>query len=240
MLHLSHRPAAYRNLNIERETAMTITITREKTCRMAQELADLIEDTPAAAVDLAVQDHLADKRMYRDRAILRREERALATEEIYARQDAITKRHIKESPPDPFERERKRGRAPWEGTDRPKRCLPHLSDLPDPRSYPKHNKNFTMPLAITDEETCRLAQELADFLGETPDAAVHVAIRGRLPGEWLARPYEERSRAHAAIPPEIHQAKIHAIIKRFNKNRPPGPSAVEISDDLYDEYGAPK
>ena len=219
---------------------MTITITHEKTCRMAQELADLIEDTPAAAVSLAVQDHLAIIREDRDRAALRREERALTDEEIYARHDAITKRHIKESPPDPFERERKRGRAPWEGTDRPKRCLPHLSDLPDPRSYPKHNKNFVMPLAITDKETCRRAQELADFLGETPAAAIHIAIRGRLPGEWLARPYEERHRAHAAIPPEIHQAAIRAIIERFNKDLPPGPSAVEHGDVLYDEYGLPK
>ena len=219
---------------------MTITITHEKTCRMAQELADLIEDTPAAAVDLAVRDRLADKRMDRDRSALRREERALTDEELYARHDAIVKRHIKERPPDAFERERKRGRAPWEGTDRPKRYLPHLSDLPDPRSYQKHNKNFAMPLAITDKETCRRAQELADLLGETPAAAIHIAIRGRLPGEWLARPYEERSRAHAAIPPEIHQAKIRAIIERFNKDLPPGPSAVEHGDVLYDEYGLPK
>lgn len=219
---------------------MTITITHEKTCRMAQELADLIEDTPAAAAALAVRDRLADKRMDRDRAALRREEHTLAPEERDAKLRAITNRHIKESPPDPFERERARGRAPWEGTDRPKRCLPHLSDLPDPRDYPKHNKNFVMPLDITDEETCRRAQELANFLGETPAAAIHIAIRDRLPGEWLARPYEERRRAHAAIPPEIHQAEIRAIVKRVNKDRPPGPSAVEISDDLYDEYGAPK
>ena len=218
---------------------MTITIIHEKTCRMAQELADLIEDTPAAAVALAVQDRLADKRMYRDRAILRREECALTPEEIYARQDAITKRHIKESPPLPFERER--ARAQRNGYVRPKRyLLPHLSDHPDPHNYMEHNRNFAMPLAITDEETCRRAQELADMIGETPAAAIHIAIRGRLPGEWLARPYEERHRAHAAIPPEIHQAEIRAIIKRFNKDRPPGPSAVEISDDLYDEYGAPK
>ena len=219
---------------------MTITITHEKTCRMAQELADLIEDTPAAAVDLAVRDLLADERMDRDRAALRRTEHTLTEEELYARHDAIVKRHIKESPPDAFERERKRGRAPWEGTDRPKPYLPHLSDLPDPRSYQKHNKNFVMPLAITDKETCRLAQELADMIGETPATAIHNAIYDRLPGEWMARPYEELRRAHAAIPPEIHQAEIRAIIKRFNKDRPPGPSAVEHGDDLYDEYGLPK
>lgn len=219
---------------------MTITITHEKTCRMAQELADLIEDTPAAAVALAVQDRLADKRMDRDRAALRRVEHTLTDEELYARHDAIVKRHIKESPLLAYERERKRGRAPWEGTDRPKRCLPHLSDLPDPRSYPKHNKNFVMPLAITDEETCRRAQELASFLGETPAEAIHVAILARLPGEWMARPHEERRRAHEAIPPEVRQAGNRAIIKRFNADLPPGPSAVEHGDVLYDEYGLPK
>ena len=219
---------------------MTITITDQKTCRMAQELADLIGDTPAAAVALAVQDRLADERMDRDRAALRRTEHTLTEEEIYARHDAIVKRHIKESPLLAYERERKRGRAPWEGLDRPKRCLPHLSDHPDPRSCLKHNKNFVMPLAITNKETCRRAKELADMTGETPAAAVHNAIRARLPSEWQVRPYEERRRAHEAIPPEVRQAENHAIIKRFNADLPPGPSAVEHGDVLYDEYGLPK
>lgn len=225
---------------------MPLTITDEKTCRMAQELADLIEDTPAAAVDLAVRDHLSIVRVDRARAAVRRDEHALTPEERDAKLIAITNRYIKERPPAPHER----GLAPYDGSGRPRRpkrpkrpkryLLPHLSDHPDPRSYMEHNKNFAMPLAITDEETCRRAQELADMTGETPDAAIHVAIRGRLPGEWLERPDEERRRAHAAIPPEIHQAEIRAIIKRFNKDLPPGPSAVEHGDVLYDENGLPK
>ena len=95
-------------------------------------------------------------------------------------------------------------------------------------------------LTITDEETCRMAQELADLLGETPADAVMIALRGRLPGEWLARPDEERRRAHAAIPPEENRAEIRALIERFNKDLPPGPSIQEYIDDMYDEYGAPK
>ena len=101
------------------------------------------------------------------------------------------------------------------------------------------NADQETTLTITDEETCRMAQELAAIIGETPADAVMIALRSRLPGEWLARPDEERRRAHAAIPPEENRAEIRALIKRFNKDLPPGPSSVECTDDMYDEYGLP-
>ena len=102
------------------------------------------------------------------------------------------------------------------------------------------NADQETTLTITDEETCRMAQELADLLGETPADAVMVALHCRLTDEWLARPYEERIRAHAAIPPEEQEAEIRAINERFNKDLPPGPSIHEYIDDMYDEYGLPK
>lgn len=97
-----------------------------------------------------------------------------------------------------------------------------------------------MPLTITDQETIALAQELADLTGETPAAAVALALKHRLPLEREEREWEERRRARMARPPEERLAEMRAIVKRFNKDLPPGPSAVEHGDLLYDENGLPK
>ena len=96
-----------------------------------------------------------------------------------------------------------------------------------------------MPLTITDQETIALAQELADLTSETP-AAVALALRDRLPDERERHAREERRRARMAISPEERLAEMCAIVKRFNKDLPPGPSAVEHGDLLYDENGLPK
>ena len=97
-----------------------------------------------------------------------------------------------------------------------------------------------MTLTITDQETIRLAQELADLTGETPDAAIALALKAHIPHEREEREWEERRRARMAIPLEERLAEVRAIVKRFNEDLPPGPSAVEHGDVLYDENGLPK
>ncbi len=85
-----------------------------------------------------------------------------------------------------------------------------------------------MSLNIKNEETCRLAAELARLTGETKTGAVTAALRERLERERRARDIEERRRA------------IRAIAERFAKHMGPGPSAVEHGDFLYDEKGLPR
>ena len=97
-----------------------------------------------------------------------------------------------------------------------------------------------MPITITDQETIRLAQELADLTGETPVAAIALALKDRLPLEREEREWEEARRARMAIPLEVRLAEMRAMSENFAKDLPPGPSAVEHGDVLYDENGLPK
>jgi len=85
-----------------------------------------------------------------------------------------------------------------------------------------------MSLNIKNEETCRLAAELARLTGETKTGAITVALRERLEREERARDIEERRR------------DLLAIAERFAKLMGPGPSAVEHGDFLYDERGLPR
>ena len=85
-----------------------------------------------------------------------------------------------------------------------------------------------MSLNIKNDETCRLARELADLTGESMTGAVTVALRERLEREKHDRSVEERKKA------------IRAIAERCAKGLRPGPSAVEHGDLLYDERGLPK
>ena len=78
-----------------------------------------------------------------------------------------------------------------------------------------------MSLNIKNEETCRLARELADLTGETMTGAITVALRERL----------ER---------EKRVAELHAIGQHCASLLSDGPSAVEHGDFLYDEDGLPK
>ena len=82
-----------------------------------------------------------------------------------------------------------------------------------------------MSLNIKNEETCRLARELAELTGETITGAITVALRERLERE---RVIEERTR------------KMHETAKRCATLLREGPSAVEHGDFLYDERGLPK
>ena len=85
-----------------------------------------------------------------------------------------------------------------------------------------------MGLNIKNEETCRLARELAHLTGETMTGAITVAVRERLGREERQRGMKERLRRMRAI--ADHCASLMG----------PGPSAVEHGDFLYDERGLPK
>ena len=85
-----------------------------------------------------------------------------------------------------------------------------------------------MGLNIKNEETCRLARDLATLTGESMTGAITVALRERLERERHARSVEQRIK------------KIRAIAARCSRNLKPGPSAVEHGDLLYDERGLPK
>lgn len=85
-----------------------------------------------------------------------------------------------------------------------------------------------MSLNIKNEETCRLAGELARLTGETMTGAITVALRERLEREKHERSVDARIR------------KMRATAERCARLLAPGPSAVEHGDALYDERGLPK
>lgn len=85
-----------------------------------------------------------------------------------------------------------------------------------------------MSFSITNEETCRLASELAQLTGETITGAITVALRER-----LARERSERSA-------EARVQRLLAIGKRCSSMLRDGPSAVGHGDFLYDERGLPR
>lgn len=85
-----------------------------------------------------------------------------------------------------------------------------------------------MSLNIKNEDTCRLASELASLTGETMTRAITVALQERLERELRSRSVEARMEA------------IEAISQRCAQLLRPGPSAVEHGDFLYDEHGLPK
>ena len=82
-----------------------------------------------------------------------------------------------------------------------------------------------MSLYIEDEETSRLANELAQLTGETVTDAITSAIRERL----------ERQREIAE-----QLRRMREISKRVSNQLRPGPSAVEHGDFLHDENGLPR
>lgn len=85
-----------------------------------------------------------------------------------------------------------------------------------------------MGLNIKNEETCRLAADLARLTGETMTGAITVALQERLEREKRLRDADVRAQ------------KLRAIAERCAKLLGPGPSAVEHGDVLYDERGLPK
>ena len=86
-----------------------------------------------------------------------------------------------------------------------------------------------MSLNIKNEETCRLASELANLTGETMTGAITVALLER-----LEREKNERSTEGPC------SKGLLAIGRRCASMMGDGPSAVEHGDFLYDERGLPK
>lgn len=85
-----------------------------------------------------------------------------------------------------------------------------------------------MSLNIKNEETCRLATELARLTGDTKTGAITVALRERLE--------RERKRRDA----DALMRELRAIGERCARRLKPGPSATEHGEFLYDERGLPK
>ena len=85
-----------------------------------------------------------------------------------------------------------------------------------------------MALNIKNDETCRLAGELAGLTGETKTGAITVALRERLERERRRLSAETRAR------------ELRAIAEHCARLMGSGPSAVEHGDMLYDEQGLPR
>ena len=85
-----------------------------------------------------------------------------------------------------------------------------------------------MGLNIKNEETCKLAADLARLTGETMTGAITVALQERLEREKRLRNADVRAQ------------KLRAIAERCAKLLDPGPPAVEHGDMLYDERGLPR
>ena len=85
-----------------------------------------------------------------------------------------------------------------------------------------------MSLNIENEQTCRLAGELADLTGETMTGAITVALKERL----------ERERRQRGV--NVRLQRMRTISERCAKLlRDAGPP-VDHGDFLYDERGLPK
>ena len=82
-----------------------------------------------------------------------------------------------------------------------------------------------MALNIKDEETCKLARELAELTGETIPGAIAVALRERL----------ERQREIAE-----RLKRMRAISKRAAKLLREGGPPIDHGELLYDEDGLPR
>lgn len=85
-----------------------------------------------------------------------------------------------------------------------------------------------MSLNIKNDETRRLASELARLTGETMTGAVTTALRERLEREKHRRGADALAR------------ELHAIGQRCASLLGPGLSAVEHGALFYDEQGLPK
>ena len=85
-----------------------------------------------------------------------------------------------------------------------------------------------MGLNIKNDETCRLARELARLTGESMTGAITVALRGRLVREQRRCGVEARAR------------RLRATAERCASLMGPGPASTEHGEMLYDERGLPR
>lgn len=85
-----------------------------------------------------------------------------------------------------------------------------------------------MGLNNKNDETCRLAGELAKLTGETKTGAITEALRERLERERRQRGANDLAKS------------LHAIGQRCSQLLGPGPAAVDHGDVLYDNEGLPR
>lgn len=85
-----------------------------------------------------------------------------------------------------------------------------------------------MTLNIKNEETCRLAGDLARLTGETMTDAITLALRERLAREERRRDLDARVE------------ELLGIGRRCAASLQRGPSAIDHGDLLYDAHGLPK
>ena len=85
-----------------------------------------------------------------------------------------------------------------------------------------------MGLNIKNEETCRLAGELARLMGETKTGAITMALRERMAHETKRRSVEVRLR------------RMRAAANRCAALVGTGLSSAAHSELLYDKHGLPK
>ena len=87
-----------------------------------------------------------------------------------------------------------------------------------------------MSLNIKNPETCRLAEELAALTNENKTQAITIALQERLERETRRREEKIAERRQA----------LREIVESLKPHLRPGPSAKEIRDSLYGEYGEPR
>ena len=85
-----------------------------------------------------------------------------------------------------------------------------------------------MTLNIKNEETCRLARDLARLTGDTMTGAITLALRERLAREERRRDLDARVE------------ELLAIGRRCAESLQAGPGAAEHGDLLYDDHGLPR
>ena len=85
-----------------------------------------------------------------------------------------------------------------------------------------------MSLNIKNEETCRMAGELARLTGETMTGAITIALRERL------------ERVQRESPPRMTVEEMLAFGRETASMLHDGPSAEEHGVYLYDDDGLPK
>ena len=86
-----------------------------------------------------------------------------------------------------------------------------------------------MALNIRNDQTEKLAADLAALTGETKTEAVTIALRDRL--DRVRRQKRKRSLADEIGEIALHFSSLPRLDSRTTK---------EIQDDLYDEHGLPK
>ena len=84
-----------------------------------------------------------------------------------------------------------------------------------------------MSLNIKNDETCRLADELARLTGETKTGAITVALRERLERERRRRGSDNRLQ------------EMRAIAERCSQLMGSGTPSIDHGDTLYDKRGLP-